>query len=376
MRNAGGVQSSITDEQQALRKTVADLLTKHSSETQVRDLMATDTGHDPDLWREFADMGLLGLAVPEEFGGAGAGHVEMGIVAEEMGRALTCSPFLSTAVLAPALLLAAGDAAEQASVLPRIAAGELIASLAFAEGGSARLPDRVDTAAAAIDDRWKLTGQKTFVLDAQVADLLYILADTSSGPGVFAVDRTAPGVTVSPLTTVDQTRKQCRVEFADTPARPVGASGIGAQAFTAALDLAGLALISSQAGGAHRAMEMAVDYAKTRFQFGRAIGSFQAIKHMCADMLLEAESAISAARHVAGSFDDGDPARFADLALAQAYCSDAYVFVAATNIQLHGGIGFTWEHPAHLYLRRARTDAQLLGSPSWHRDRYLQQIGA
>jgi alkylation response protein AidB-like acyl-CoA dehydrogenase len=181
---------------------------------------------------------------------------------------------------------------------------------------------------------------------------------------------------VTPLTTVDLTRKQCRLQFVDTPARLIGRLGGGVEVFTAALDRAALALVSEQAGGARRAVDMATEYAKTRYQFGRAIGSFQAVKHMCADMLLEAESAVSAARFVAGSFAGQAPSHLADLALAQAYCSDAFVFVAATNIQVHGGIGFTWEHPAHLYLRRARSDAQLLGSPSWHRERYLRQIGA
>ena len=175
--------------------------------------------------------------------------------------------------------------------------------------------------------------------------------------------RARTGLDITPLTTVDPTRKQCRLQFVDTPARLVGRPGAGVEAFTAALDRAAVALVSEQAGGARRAVEMATEYAKTRYQFGRAIGSFQAVKHMCADMLLEAESAVSAARFVAGSFASGHP-RVADLALAQAYCSDAFVSVAATNIQVHGGIGFTWEHPAHLYLRRARSDAQLLGSPS------------
>jgi acyl-CoA dehydrogenase len=181
---------------------------------------------------------------------------------------------------------------------------------------------------------------------------------------------------VTPLTTVDPTRKQCRLQFVDTPARLIGRPGAGVEVFNAALDAGGLALVSEQAGGARRAVEMATEYARTRYQFGRAIGSFQAVKHMCADMLLEAESTVSAARFAANSFAEHAPSRIADLALAQAYCSDALVFVAATSIQVHGGIGFTWEHPAHLYLRRARSDAQLLGSPSWHRERYLQQIGA
>ena len=367
---------STTDEQRALRDTVADLLARHSDEAQVRALMATDTGFDPAMWRELAAMGLTGLLIAEQYGGSGAGPVEMGIAMEEMGRALLVGPFLSTAVLVPSLLAEIGDAAECAAVLPRIAAGDVIATVAFAEDGSARLPATIATSAGAIGDAWHLTGYKHFVLDGQLANLLYVLADTDAGPAVFAVDAGATGLDITPLTTVDPTRKQSRLQFVDTPARLVGRPGAGVEAFTAALDRAALALASEQAGGARRAVAMATEYAKTRYQFGRAIGSFQAVKHMCADMLLEAESAVSAARFVAGSFAEQAPSQIADLALAQAYCSDAFVSVAADNIQVHGGIGFTWEHPAHLYLRRARSDAQLLGSPSWHRERYLQQVEA
>jgi acyl-CoA dehydrogenase len=371
-----GAPFSVSEEQRALRSAVADLMAQRSSEAQVRALMATDTGFDPAVWRDLAAMGLTGLLIGEKYGGAGAGPVEMGIATEEMGRMLLVSPFLSTAVLVPGLLAEVGDEAECAAVLPRIAAGDLIASIAFAEDDSARLPATITTSAGAIGDAWHLTGYKHFVLDGQSADLFYVLAETDTGPAVFAVDGGAGGLGVTPLTTVDPTRKQCRLQFVDTPARLVGRPGAGVEVFNAALDRSAVALVSEQAGGARRAVEMAIEHAKTRYQFGRAIGSFQAVKHMCADMLLEAESAVSAARFVAGSFAEQASSRMADLALAQAYCSDAFVFVAATNIQVHGGIGFTWEHPAHLYLRRARSDAQLLGSPSWHRERYLQQIGA
>jgi alkylation response protein AidB-like acyl-CoA dehydrogenase len=367
---------STTDEQRALRTAVADVLARHSNEAQVRTLMATETGFDPAAWRELATMGLTGLLISEQYGGSGAGPVEMGIAMEEMGRALLVGPFLSTAVLVPSLLAETGDAAECAAVLPGIAAGEVIATVAFAEDGSARLPATMATSAGAIGNAWHITGYKHFVLDGQLANLLYVLADTDAGPAVFAVDAGATGLDITPLTTVDLTRKQSRLQVVDTPARLIGRLGAGVEAFTAALDRAAVALLSEQAGGARRAVEMATDYAKTRYQFGRAIGSFQAVKHMCADMLLEAESAVSAARFIAGSFAAQAPSHVADLALAQAYCSDAFVSVAADNIQVHGGIGFTWEHPAHLYLRRARTDAQLLGSPSWHRERYLRQVEA
>jgi alkylation response protein AidB-like acyl-CoA dehydrogenase len=366
----------LSEEQRALRSAVAALVARRSGEAQVRAQMASDTSLDPTVWREMAAMSLTGLLIDEQYGGAGAGPVEMGIAMEEMGRALLVSPFLSTAVLVPGLLIETGDAAECGAVLPRIAAGELIATAAFAEDGSARLPATITTSAGLTGDTWHLTGYKRFVLDAQCAQVFYVLAATDAGPAVFAVDAGAPGLSVTPLTTVDPTRKQCRLQFVDAPARLIGRRGAGVEVFNAALDRAALALTSEQAGGARRAVEMATDYAKTRYQFARAIGSFQAVKHLCADMLLEAESAVSAARFAAEAFARQTPSRVADLALAQAYCSDAFVFVAATNIQVHGGIGFTWEHPAHLYLRRARSDAQLFGSASWHRERYMQQIAA
>ncbi|HNA52280.1 MAG TPA: acyl-CoA dehydrogenase, partial [Mycobacterium sp.] len=288
------------------------------------------------------------------------------------GRALFCGPYLSTAVLAANLLLASGDDAEQTEALPRIAEGALIAGVAFAEPGSARPPQVPQTLAADTGDGWRLTGAKTYVLDTAAAERFYVYARTGSGTAILAVERTAPGLEISGSNTVDQTRKQGNLTLADTPARLVGAADGGAAALAHALDIAAVALIAEQSGGATHAMRMAADYARTRFQFGRAIGSFQAVKHMCADMLLEAESAVSAARHVAAAFDAQATDRHTDLALAQAYCSEAFVFVAATNIQVHGGIGFTWEHPAHLYLRRARTDAQLFGDPAWHRERYVQ----
>lgn len=341
----------------------------------VAELMAKADGLDDGGWKELAAMGLLGLLVPERYGGAGAGPVEVGVVAEELGRVLFAGPYLSTAVLAVNLLVALDDPGQNETVLPAVAAGRTRVAVAFAEGASTRPPAEPATSVRG-DGTALVTGEKRFVLDAGSADLLYVLAAAEAGPGVFAVDPAGPGVTVEPLTTVDASRRLSVVRFADAPATAVGAPGCGVEALTSALDRSAVALLGEQAGAARCAMEMARDYAKTRYQFGRAIGSFQAVKHMCADMLLEAESAVSAARHVAAAVADGSSGWLADLALAQAYCSDAFVFVGATNIQVHGGIGFTWEHPAHRYLRRARGDAQLFGSPSWHRERYLREIGA
>ncbi len=359
--------SALTTEQRDLAEAVADLMAKRSPEAEVRRLMATDTGYDPTVWAELAAMGLLGLAIPEKFGGSGAGAVEVGLVMEAMGRALLCAPYLSS-LLTTQLLLALGDAKEQADVLPRIAAGELIATVAFAEAGSARPPREPETVARSAGFEWRLRGAKTYVLDPTIAERIYVLA----GDAVFAVEPDAPGLEISALSTVDATRKQGRLVLNDTPGRLVGTLEGGAAALDRALDGSSAALLGEQAGGAMQAIQMAADYAKTRFQFGRAIGSFQAIKHMCADMLLDAESALSAARHVAAAFDADDPNRLLDLAAAQSYCSEAYVAVAASAIQVHGGIGFTWEHPAHLYLRRARTDAELFGDAAWHRERYVR----
>lgn len=384
------MSTALTREQIDLRDAVADLMTKHSPESQVRRFMVEDTGRDAGAWADLAAMGLLGLAVPEEFGGAGAGAAELAVVSEQMGRSLMCGPFLSAAVLTPFLLLALGDDAECAETLPQITAGKLIASVAFAEAdddlgprgrggagqsgraGSARPSTQPRTIAITEGDRWLLTGDKTYVLDGVEAERLYVTAQSDYGHSVFAVDRSAPGLSVSPLRTVDRTRRLGSLTLARTPARLIGDPGSATHAIEAALDRSALALVAEQSGGALHVTAMAADYARTRYQFGRAIGSFQAVKHLCVDMLLEAQSAVSAARHVAAAFDSDDPDRCRDLALAQAFCSDAYVFAAATNIQVHGGIGFTWDHPAHLYLRRARSDAQIFGDPAWHRERYVR----
>ncbi len=366
------MSTALSPEHTDLRDAVAGLMAKRSPEAEVRRLMGGDCGHDPATWSDLAAMGLLGLTIPEEFGGAGAGAAELAVVSEQMGRALLCAPYLSAAVLTPYLLLALGDTGECAEALPRIAAGDLIATVAFAETGSARPPEHPATVADSDGDAWSLTGEKAYVLDAPGAQRFYVTAQSRSGVAVFALDRDAPGLSLTPSATVDQTRRLGRLTMSATPARLVGGVGAGGRALESALDCAAVALVAEQAGLALHVTSMAADYARTRYQFGRAIGSFQAVKHLCVDMLLEAQSALSAARHAASGFDTAGTDRLSDLALAQAYCSEAAVFTTATNIQVHGGIGFTWEHPAHLYLRRARADAQIFGDPEWHRERYVR----
>ena len=266
------ISAVLTEQQSDLRDAVANLMAKRSPEAQVRRLMADESGYDTAVWSELAAMGLLGLTIPDEFGGAGADATELAVVSEQMGRALLCAPYLSTAVLTPYLLLALGDPAESAEALPRIAAGELLATVAFAEGGSARPPEHPTTSATADGDGWLLTGEKMYVLDASIADRFYVQAHCDSGTAIFAVERTAPGLAITPLTAVDQTRKQGRLTLADTPARLIGTTGAGQPALENALDRAAVALVAEQAGGAMRAMQMATDYARVRHQFGRAIG--------------------------------------------------------------------------------------------------------
>lgn len=362
-------------EHDALREAVRAFLAETTPEAEVRRLMDTARGHDPDVWaRMSAQLGLPGLVIPERYGGAGYGHAELGVVMEEMGRALAPAPLFASVALAANLLLSCADDDACATYLPGVAAGTTLATVALTEGSGRWDADGVTCAAARSDGGWRLTGEKTYVVDGHIADVILVVARAPSGIGVFAVDGDAPGLSRTPLTTLDRTRKQARLTLDATPARQVGEDGGGWPAVARTLDLAAVALAAEQAGGAARVLDMAVGYAKTRMQFGRPIGSFQAVKHMCADMLLEVESMTSAARYAAGAADTAGPQLPAVASLAGFTCSDSYVQVAATNIQVHGGIGFTWEHPAHLYLRRARTDAQLLGDPAYHRERYLRHI--
>jgi alkylation response protein AidB-like acyl-CoA dehydrogenase len=366
---------AFTEEQEQLRAAVRRFLAEKSPESEVRRLMDTVSGYDTEVWRQAAgQLGLTGLAIPEKFGGSGAGYAELTVVFEEMGRALLCAPFFATVALAANLLLSIDDENAKADYLPGLASGDVIATVALAEQSG-----RWDEAGVALEatrtvDGWALTGEKLYVLDGAVADLLLVVARTPAGVSVFAVESGAPGLTVQPLATMDQTRKQARVLLNATPARLVGAEGAGWAAVSRMLDLAAVALAAEQVGGAQRLLDMAVDYAKTRVQFGKPIGSFQAIKHKCADMYLEVESARSAAYYGCFVAEEVDELPVA-ASLAKAYCSEAYLHTAAENIQIHGGIGFTWEHPAHLYFKRAKSSELLFGDPAYHRELLAQRIG-
>ncbi|TMR01066.1 acyl-CoA dehydrogenase [Actinomadura soli] len=354
----------VTEEQRELRDALRRFFADRSPSGEVRRLMRTAKGYDPGMWARMAEqLGLQGLAIPAEHGGAGYGMRELAVVFEEMGRALVCAPFLAASTAAAAL--EAGDGGHD--LLPGIADGSTIATLAVAEEDG-----RWDLGAVkTVFEDGVLRGSKSFVLDGHVADLLLVAARAEDGVGLYAVAGDATGLVREPLPTVDQTRKLARVAFDGVPARRVG----GAEAVARALDVAAVALAAEQLGGAQKTLDMTVEYAKVRHQFGRPIGSFQAVKHRCADMLVLVESARSAVLNAAAAADGSPDELPAAAALAKAYCSDAFFHTAGEAIQLHGGIGFTWEHDAHLYFKRAQGSRQLFGAPGRHRERLAALAG-
>ena len=318
-------------------------------------------------------LGLPGLIVPEQYGGGGFGFLDFALVTERTGAALLVAPLLSTVVAASALMLSTDEDLKSA-YLPVLASGEQIGTLALAEQSGSW-----DIVRNGYDgrDRYRRTEQvvrrEDVRVDGQQADIFIVSARSPLGSvGLYVVEANSPSVTVTALNTLDMTRPQARVEFDSAPARPLTDD---AAVIERAMATAAIMLAAEQVGGAQRCLDMAVEYAKIRVQFGRPIGSFQAIKHKCADMLLDVESARSAAYYAASVLDDDSESPLVAAALAKAHCSSAYTRVAAENIQIHGGIGFTWEHPAHLYFKRAKTSEILFGDPAWQRERLAALVG-
>jgi alkylation response protein AidB-like acyl-CoA dehydrogenase len=342
---------------------------------------AGDGDYDAKLWGVLAgEIGLCGLSLPERYGGFGYSRADRAAAMVEMGRCLLPSPFLASAVLAAETLLAAGHDDVLTDVLPGLAAGPTLATVAYKQTpGADRRPVRGERDGAG----WALTGSRSFVLDGCQADIIVVPAQTEDGCSLFVVDaRSAHGLTRRPMRTLDPSRPQARLDFSVTPARLAGQPGSGALAIRNGVAHATIALAAEQVGGAERCLEAAVEYAGMRRQFGRPIGSFQAIKHKCADLLILVESARSAARYAAGVSSDladggsaAAQALYAAAALAGAYCSTAYLTVAAENIQIHGGIGFTWEHDAHRYFRRAKASEVTFGTPAGHRAFLARHLG-
>jgi alkylation response protein AidB-like acyl-CoA dehydrogenase len=352
-----------------------------SPSSEVRRLMDTDEGYDPAVWTQMAkELGLQSIHIPEEYGGQGFSWVELGIVLEEMGRVLLCAPYYSTVVLAGSAILNAATAGQKAELLPGIAGGDTIAALAITEPNGRWDAEGIEVTATGSGDSYVLDGTKSYVVDGHIANLLVVAARApgtsgTDGVGLFAVDGDASGITRTHLSTMDQTRKQAQLELSSVSARPLGHATGGWPAVEKTLQHASVGLCNEMVGGAQKVLDMAVEYAKVRVQFGRPIGSFQAIKHKCADMLLEVESAKSAAYYAAGAAAEDSDELPVVASLAKAYCSEAYFHSAAENIQIHGGIGFTWEHDAHLYFKRAKSSEILLGDGTYHRELLADLIG-
>lgn len=372
---------AFSEEQDEFRGVVRRFVEERWPIAEVRRLAETPAGFERDVWKQMgAELGLLGLAIPEPHGGQGFGFLEVGIALEELGRQLAGGPYLASAVLATQAILAAGDDAQRAEWLPALAAGELVAALAVDEPGARPGLADVTTSCRRTGDGWRVSGAKTAVLDGQHADLLLVAAraDGAGGPTLLAVRPDAPGVTITPVDGLDLSRRHAELALRDAPATAVGAPGAAGPALARALDLGAIALAAESVGAAARCLEAAVAYAKQRIQFGRPIGSFQAVQHKCAEVMLELESARSAAYWSwwVASQEGVDPGELAEAAsVAKATAGDALTRAAAESLQIHGGVGFTWEFDCHLFLRRARAAEVLLGDPVWHRARIAERLG-
>ena len=365
-----------SEEQEELRKMVRRFLDEKSPETEVRRLMATDEGYDPAVWAQMAnELALQGLGIPEEYGGQGYGPVELYVVFEEMGASLLCAPYFSSVALAANAILQVGGDADKATYLPGIASGEVIATLALTDDAGGWDLAATSTTAISGPDGWRVSGVRSYVTDGSLASLILVPAMTEVGLSLFAVAGDAPGLTRELLPTMDQTRKQSRLVLEAVPGALIGVEGGALDGLVTTLQIAAAALAAEQVGGAQRVLTNAVEYAKTRIQFGRPIGSFQAIKHKCADMLLDVESAKSAAYYAAWAAQEVNDELAVAASLAKSFCSEAYFHCAAENIQIHGGIGFTWEHDAHLYFKRAKSSELLFGDPVYHREALARHIG-
>ena len=359
-----------SEELDLIRSTARQYLDDRFDSAIVRDLMMSQDGFDRVAWKELAELGWTGLAIPEEHGGAGLGPVEMSVLLEEMGRRVMPGPFFASAVLATTFVNEVADSHQAAEYLEGLASGEVIGTVAVYE--TPRGWDPSIAAMAATSDG-RLSGTKRYVLDGHLADVIFVTADTGDGIGVYAVDPKAHGVEVVQVPSLDPTRRHANVVLDHVAGQLLGPEVATAEVMNA-LALSSALLANESVGGAAEAMAMSVEYAKTRHQFGRPIGSFQAIKHRCANMLMKLEHAKSAAYHAARVSDDPD--EFAISApLAASVSSEAFVWIAGENIQVHGGIGFTWEHDAHLYLKRAKMSSLILGSPDYHRHLLGEAVG-
>lgn len=385
------MEFAFTEEQQMIRETAEQFLADHSDSAAVRRAMASESGFEPELWQKIAaEMYWTAIHIPESCGGLGLGYVEVVALMEQMGRRLLCAPYFSSICLGANALLVAAGSEQQQRWLPAIADGSCRATLAWCDASGRWDASAVSATFVHEGGGYVLDGEYRFVVDGHTADLLIVAARAAGSRGdqgiaLFALPATTPGVQRSWLPTLDQTRKlaSVRLEQVRLPAT-ARLDGVGEEAGAAlakVLALAAIALAGEQAGGAQQILDMAVAYTKERQQFGRPIASFQAIKHKAADMMLKAEAARSAVYYAACVANEAlaDGVHDAELvtaaSLAKAYCSETYFFNAGSALQMHGGVGFTWEYDVHLYFKRARASESFLGDAPEHRERIAVELG-
>jgi alkylation response protein AidB-like acyl-CoA dehydrogenase len=356
------MQFGLSESQEFLKDSARKFFAGECPSTEMRRLMETDTAYDAALWSKLTDQGYTGIIFPEEYGGVGLGKVELMLLMEETGRALLPGPFFSTVVLAGSVLDVVATPAQKKQYLAPICHGKVRSTVAILEASASWNPGDVQLAAT----NGKLTGKKFFVLDAAVADFVLVVARN----GVFVVDSKARGLKISPMSGMDLTRKLYVVEFSDTPAEQISASSGLARAF----DIATAALAAELVGGMQRTLDITVEYAKTRKQFGKPIGMFQAVQHQCADMYLETESSRSAVYYAGWALEEVSPDAATAVSIAKMYASDAARTVGNRGIQIHGGMGFTWENDVHLYYRRAKASETAFGDATFHRERIASMV--
>ncbi|MGE4090645.1 MAG: acyl-CoA dehydrogenase family protein [Candidatus Binatia bacterium] len=370
-----------TEEQEALREATRKFLDNECPTTFVRKMMADDTAHATELWRKLAELGWLGIIVPEDFSGSGGSFLDLVVILEEAGKSLLPGPFFATALLGTPAILAGGSAEQKSALLPKIVEGTHIVTLALAEKSGRYDAGVITLAAQAKGNDFVLSGEKMFVPDAHVADQIIVAARTGGsgedGVTLFLVDAKAPGVKVEQLKTVDMTRRQCHVALQDVAiarTQVLGDAGKGWPVLRRVLDQAMAGLCAEAVGTGQQALDMAVAYAKERVQFGKPIGSFQAVKHKCVDMMVQVENARSLTYYAAWTVDENVPEARQAVPMAKAYCSDMCKTVTSEAIQVHGGIGFTWEHDMHLFYRRGLASEAAFGSAPTHREVVAQTL--
>lgn len=356
------MQFGLSESQEILKDSARKFFAGECPMEEVRRLMETDTGYDAVLWTKMAEQGYTGIIFPEEYGGVGLGKVELILLMEEAGRALLPGPFFSTVVQAGSVIDAVSSAEHKKKFLAPICAGDARSTVAVLEASACWDPADVKLAAA----NGKLSGDKLFVTDAAVANFIVVVARN----GVFVVEAKATGMRITPMSGMDLTRKLYAVHFDNTPAEKIGETGALPKAF----DIATAALVAEMVGGMQRTLDITVEYAKLRKQFGKPIGMFQAVQHHCADMYLETESSRSSAYYAAWTLEENAPDAATAVSIAKVYASDAARTVGNRGIQVHGGMGFTWENDVHLYYRRAKASETAFGDATFHRERIARQV--